>query len=85
MKREWTPESIEQWQTFYNDASRVVVYGVSSNFSIEDIPHLPKYKDLKPAQCQSKIPNLATRQTSLLLLILIPFCTMVSGVFLMNE
>ena len=62
MKREWTPARIEEWQTFYNDASRLLAYGHSGNISVEVIPHLPEYKDLKPPPCKRGVPVTAVRK-----------------------
>lgn len=95
MKRNWTTESIAEWQQFYNHASRRLIYGQSSSFAFEYIPHLPTYKDLKPPECKQQtptptptptpIPSSAIRQSSLLLFTLISLCTMLPGIFFMNE
>jgi len=57
----WTPESTREWQEFYNNASRFVFYGQSGNFSSENLPRLPQFKDLQPAECIRGIPSLAIR------------------------
>jgi len=75
LELKWTPESIRKWQEFYNNASRVIFSGASSNFSMETLPRLPKYEDLKPPNCKRGIPNSAIRQNSFVLLILLSFLT----------
>ena len=52
LAREWTNESIVEWQEFYNTAPRDLVYGGAGNRPTENLPHLPEYKDLKPEECQ---------------------------------
>lgn len=81
MERKWTPELIVEWQTFYNNASRFLIYGQSGNFSFEYLPHLPTYKDLKPAECKTRALSFATRQTSSFLLPFILLCVIVSKIF----
>ncbi|CAF2811760.1 unnamed protein product [Rotaria sp. Silwood2] len=58
----WTPESVVQWQNFFNDASRLVVYGRTDNYKFINQDKLPEYKDLKPLECKRTISNLAIRQ-----------------------
>ncbi len=53
----WTPESISEWQEFYNNASRLLYIGRSANLMIEYLPKLPEYKDLKPVECKRAIQN----------------------------
>jgi hypothetical protein len=48
----WTPESIEEWQTFYNNASRSLMFDRAGNFTESILPKLPEFKDLKPPECQ---------------------------------
>jgi hypothetical protein len=62
MELKWTPESIQQWQEFYNDAPRVVIFGQTGNFSFENITKLPEFKDLKASECKRSILNSAIRQ-----------------------
>ena len=81
MERKWTPESVVEWQQFYNNASRLLIYGQSGNFSFEYLPHLPTYKDLKLAECKTRDSSFATRQTSSFLLPLILLCVIVSNIF----
>jgi hypothetical protein len=73
MEQKWTPESISKWQEFYNNAPRVVIYGLAGNFSYESLTKLPEYKDLKPSECKRDISNSAIRQNSLILFTLISF------------
>ncbi|CAF1430401.1 unnamed protein product, partial [Rotaria sordida] len=47
----WTSEQAVQWQEFYNIASRVLLYGASSNLQFKFMSGLPKYQDLKPVAC----------------------------------
>ncbi len=72
-KLTWTPESIQQWQEFYNDASRLLFFGGSSNFSFENLPRLPEFKDLKPPECKRGIPNSSIRPNSLIFFTLFSF------------
>lgn len=74
-EREWTDESVAEWQTFYNDASRLIEYGQAGNLSHGYMPHLPVYDDLKAAECKRGIQSSAVHQTSLFfLLILTSLC-----------
>ena len=50
LELKWTPDSIREWQEFYNNASRVLYFGGSGNFTGEYLPRLPQYKDLKPPE-----------------------------------
>jgi hypothetical protein len=81
MKRKWTPEAIVQWQEFYNNASRLLIYGHAGNFSYETLPRIPKYKDLKPPECKRGIPSLAIRHNSLILFTLLSFITTILSIF----
>ena len=56
LERKWTPESIIEWQEFYNNASRFLYFGGAGNFSYEIIPGIPPYKDLTPPPCHKGIP-----------------------------
>jgi hypothetical protein len=82
LERKWTPESIVKWQEFYNDASRMIFSGASSNFSVETLSTLPKYEDLTPSKCKRGIPNSTIRQNSFILLTLISFLTTIITSFL---
>ena len=57
MQLEWTPQLIEEWQTFYNNASRWLVYGQSGNITVDFLPKLPEYEDLEPPPCKKGIPT----------------------------
>jgi hypothetical protein len=57
----WTPESIAEWQEFYNNASRSLTFGRSGKYTSEDMPILPPYKDLQPPQCKRGIESSAIR------------------------
>ncbi|CAF2078555.1 unnamed protein product [Rotaria magnacalcarata] len=71
---EWTPDLVDQWQKFYNDAQRVVVSGSTSNITAMGLTKLPEYEDLKPTECKRNISNMATHPASLSMLYeLIPF------------
>ncbi len=61
LELKWTPESVKGWQEFYNNASRLLIYGKSGNFSYEDLPTLPKFQDLKPPTCKKGISSMAIR------------------------
>ncbi len=64
LELKWTPESVKGWQEFYNNASRLVFFGTSGNFSFEDLPILPKFQDLKPPTCNRGISSMAISQNS---------------------
>ncbi|CAF2973272.1 unnamed protein product [Rotaria socialis] len=51
---EWTPTVAAQWQEFYNDASRMVIYSAVNNTKSEILAALPKYKDLPIKSCQTE-------------------------------
>ncbi len=65
MERQWTPESIIEWQEFYNNASRFLYFGYGRNFSYEILPKLPAYKDLTPPPCHKGIPPSTIRENPL--------------------
>lgn len=73
LELQWTPESTLQWQEFYNNASRRVIFGVAGNFSYENLPQIPEYEDLKPLECKKIIISSAVDQKSFIFLILISF------------
>ncbi len=81
MKRQWTPETIVQWQEFYNKAPRLLIFGQGGNFSFQTLPELPPYKDLTPPPCKRGIPSSAIRQNSLILFTWISFLTMIVRIF----
>ena len=60
----------------------MMYFGASGNFSVETLPKLPKYEDLKPPECKRGIPNSAIRQNSFILLTLISFLTTIITSFL---
>lgn len=80
-ERNWTTEAIAEWQVFYNHASRSLISGLASNFSSEYLPHLPEYKDLKPAECKRSAPSSTIRQNSFSFLIVISLCTTLTRYF----
>ncbi len=69
----WTPESIIEWQKFYNTASRGLGFGRTDNFGQELLPQLPEYEDLKPPECTRIIMSSASHQNSVVLLVFISF------------
>ena len=81
MQREWTSESIKEWQTFYDNASRRVAYGFSGNFSNQFLPHLPKYQDLDPPPCKKGIPSSAVRESFMFYFSFISFFSAISRMF----
>ncbi|CAF1240142.1 unnamed protein product, partial [Didymodactylos carnosus] len=50
----WTPESVSQWQEFYNKAARLIVYDRGNYMDSEVLPAIPKYEDLKVEPCNKK-------------------------------
>jgi hypothetical protein len=52
LERQWTTQSIADWQTFYNSSSKSLFYGGSVNFTLVDLPKLPYYEDFKPDECK---------------------------------
>ncbi len=52
LERQWTPQSIADWQTFYNSSSKTLIYGSAGNFISVDLPKLPDYEDFKPDECK---------------------------------
>jgi hypothetical protein len=80
----WTPESISQWQDFYNNAPRFLFAGRAGNFTFENLPRLPAFEDFKPPECKRGIPTSSTiRPKSFVLFTLISFLTtVITNVFL---
>lgn len=75
-QRQWTPEAIKDWQTFYDNASRLLVYGFGETFSTQFLPHLPEYQDLNPPSCKKGIPiptSSARRENLMVFSVLISF------------
>ena len=58
MNLTWTSESIARWQQFYNDASRLVIFGGNVDYNLEVLAHLPKYGDLKEESCDTVDPEM---------------------------
>ncbi|CAF4462457.1 unnamed protein product [Rotaria sp. Silwood2] len=58
----WTPESVLQWQKFYNDAPRSVVAGLGDNFKWINLTKIPEYEDLKPVECKTDTSNFGIHQ-----------------------
>jgi len=52
LERQWTPQSIADWQTFYNSSSKTLIYGSGGNITLVDLPKLPDYEDFKPDECK---------------------------------
>ncbi len=52
LERQWTTQSIADWQTFYNSSSKTLIYGNGGNITLFDLPKLPDYKDFKPDECK---------------------------------
>jgi hypothetical protein len=73
LNQTWTPESIAEWQEFYNNASRTIVFGRADNFNFDYLPKLPEYEDLKTSECKRVIINSAVGQNSFILLTFISF------------
>ncbi|CAF0843332.1 unnamed protein product [Adineta ricciae] len=69
LNQKWTPERVIQWQNFYNNASRKLMYGEAANLQFENFAGLPTYKDLTPEKCRK---NSAIREHAFVLLILMP-------------
>ncbi|UJR06551.1 hypothetical protein I4U23_010834 [Adineta vaga] len=67
LEQKWTPERVIQWQNFYNNASRRLMYGEAANLQFESFASLPKYKDLAPETCMK---NSAIREHTFILVIL---------------
>lgn len=57
MDIKWTPQLAAQWQKFYDNAARGVIYGRSPIVKIEKFTTLPIYQDMEPVKC-----NWASRQ-----------------------
>jgi uncharacterized Zn-finger protein len=50
----WTPESVAQWQEFYNKAPRLIIYDRGNQTDSEVLPIIPKYEDIKVEPCNKK-------------------------------
>ncbi|CAF1097141.1 unnamed protein product [Adineta steineri] len=71
----WTPESVRKWQEFYDNASRLLFGGRAGNYTLEELPRLPEYIDLKPSQCKKDISSKGIHETSFISLTIISFLT----------
>jgi len=47
----WTSDLAIEWQTFYNDASRITYYGRSTSLNYKYYPEIPEYVDLPQENC----------------------------------
>jgi hypothetical protein len=81
LERQWTPESIIEWQGFYNNAARSLIYGRGGNLLRQPLPELPAYKDLAPPSCHGGIPSAAIRESPLFVFIMISFFIMIQRIF----
>ncbi len=59
----WTPESVVQWQEFYNKAPRLIIYDRGSRMDSEVLPIIPKYEDIKFEPCNKKEIQNSTDQS----------------------
>ncbi|CAF3465404.1 unnamed protein product [Rotaria socialis] len=50
----WTPKSVAQWQEFYNEAQRFIMYDRGSYMDFNVLPTIPKYEDLQVEPCNRK-------------------------------
>lgn len=50
----WTPKSVAQWQEFYNEAQRSIMYDRGSSMEFNILPTIPKYEDLQVETCNRK-------------------------------
>ncbi|CAF2455698.1 unnamed protein product [Rotaria sp. Silwood2] len=55
--RQWTTQSIADWQTFYNSTSKTLFYDNGDNIILVDLPKLPAYQDFEPYQCKKNITD----------------------------
>ncbi|CAF3621444.1 unnamed protein product [Rotaria sp. Silwood1] len=51
MNINWTSQLATQWQEFYNNASRFVLFNGPNNLEIITLVQLPKYEDFKQNEC----------------------------------
>ena len=58
--RQWTTQSIADWQTFYNSTSKVLIYDNGGNRDFADLPKLPDYEDFEPYQCKKNTTDVDT-------------------------
>ncbi|CAF4624190.1 unnamed protein product [Rotaria sp. Silwood1] len=78
----WTPDSVIQWQEFYNDAPRVVMVGRAGNFDYINLTKIPEYEDLEPTKCKRGVPNSAIHKNVFILCTFISlFITIISNYF----
>ncbi|CAF3720050.1 unnamed protein product, partial [Rotaria sp. Silwood1] len=56
--RQWTTQSIADWQTFYNSTSKTLIYDNGGNITLVDLPKLPDYEDFKPYQCKKNTTDM---------------------------
>lgn len=62
--RQWTTQSIADWQTFYNSSSKLLVYDNGDKVIVVDLPKLPSYKDFEPYQCKKNATDVGTSSTA---------------------
>ncbi len=59
----WTPDSVAQWQEFYNKAPRLIIYDRGNRTDSEVLPTIPKYEDIKFEPCNAKEIQNSTDQS----------------------
>ncbi|CAF0933370.1 unnamed protein product [Adineta steineri] len=81
----WTPESINKWQEFYDNAPRLLIAGGAGNFTYEELPRLPEYIDLKPQECKKDMSSKGIHETSFISLTIISFLmTFITNFFIIQ-
>ncbi|CAF3360260.1 unnamed protein product [Rotaria socialis] len=58
--RQWTTQSIVDWQTFYNSTSKTLIYDNGDKIIVVDLPKLPTYEDFEPYQCKKNATDAGT-------------------------
>ncbi|CAF1944661.1 unnamed protein product [Rotaria magnacalcarata] len=58
--RQWTTQSIVDWQTFYNSTSKTLIYDNGDKIIMVDLPKLPTYEDFEPYQCKKNATDAGT-------------------------
>ncbi|CAF2018482.1 unnamed protein product [Rotaria magnacalcarata] len=61
----WTSNSVAQWQEFYNEAQRFIMYDRGSYMEFNVLPTIPKYEDLQIEPCNRKEIQHKTLQMSI--------------------
>jgi hypothetical protein len=79
----WTPESIAEWQRFYNTSPRIHFFSGADNLTQELVLKLPSYEDIPSVQCNKALISSAAAIPDRLNLLI--FATFLARLFFQKD